>query len=115
MRKGDGVPKKFRAFGRRDVIERILSILYRPTFHRFHWNSSSVSKHMLVITDVANPLLHYPVDLGIRHHTLLCDIAASDNAYSLFYSLPAAQFREYTRMGFVKIAICRAGLSIRPR
>jgi hypothetical protein len=40
------------------------------------------SKPVIVPSDATQTLLHYPVDGGIRHHTLLCCISAFGDAYT---------------------------------
>jgi hypothetical protein len=45
----------------------------------------------LVKAEAADQLLHYPVDRGIRHHTLLCCISASGDAYCPLLLFPSRE------------------------
>jgi hypothetical protein len=56
------------------------------------------SRAVLVKAEAADQPLHYPVDCGIRHHTLLCCISASGDAYCpLLLSLSRAVLRIYEK------------------
>jgi hypothetical protein len=55
------------------------------------------AKPVIIQSHASQTALHYPIDRTVRHHTLLCCVSASGDAYCPFLSLPVQ-----TQQGFLR-------------